>query len=119
LYKFDGPGADEDIRLDPLKYLEKRGNFRRVMLTIGIKGDDHLIIFLEDIPEPCPEGSTLSKIRRVFQEMRSVFQSNPFSLIYGTVIHNDQIHPERPNLLQDRAKSHFSIIGRDEDTDLL
>ena len=61
--KFDGPGADEDIRLDPLKYSEKGWNLRGGMLTIGVKGDDQLIFLLKNVLKSCPEGSPLSKIR--------------------------------------------------------
>jgi hypothetical protein len=69
--EFSSPGGNEDIGLDALKYPEKERNLGGIMLTIGIEGDDHLIILLEDILEPCPEGSTFSKIEGMFQNMDS------------------------------------------------
>jgi hypothetical protein len=59
------------------------------MLAIGIHGDDHLIVLLEDVPEPCSEGNPLPKIRSVFQKNGSVFQSHLFRLVHRTIIHND------------------------------
>jgi hypothetical protein len=70
--KFFSPRGDKNIRLNPLKNLEEGWDFRRIMLTIGIESDDYLIIFLEDELEPCPEGSTLPKIKGMFQESHTV-----------------------------------------------
>jgi hypothetical protein len=70
--EFSRPGGNEDIGLDALKYPEKKRNLRGVMLTIGIEGDDHVIVLLEEISEPRPEGSTFSKIMGMFQEMYSM-----------------------------------------------
>jgi hypothetical protein len=71
--KFRGPRGNEDIGFDALKNLEKEWDFGRIVLTIGIQRDDDLIIFLEDVFEPRPEGNTLSKIKGMFQELSSIF----------------------------------------------
>jgi len=70
--EFSSPGGNEDIGPDASKYPEKERNLGGVMLTIGIEGDRHLIALLEDILKPRPEGSTLSKIIGMFQEMYSM-----------------------------------------------
>jgi len=66
LFKLYGSGRDENIRFNGLKYSEKEGNLRRIMLTVGIESDGHLVVLLKDMLESCPEGSALSKVGRVF-----------------------------------------------------
>jgi hypothetical protein len=119
LGKFCSSGGNEDIGLDASKYLEKRWNLRWVMLGIGIKSDDHLIVFLEGILESLPESCSLSEVRGVFQEMGSVFQSHPSRLIRRPVIHNNGIDMKRPNFLQNGSKGQSSVVRRDEDTDFV
>jgi len=73
LPEFCGPRGDEDIGLDVLKNVEQEWDFYRIMLTVGIQSGDHLIVFSEDPLEPRPKGGTLSKIKRMFQELNSMF----------------------------------------------
>jgi len=117
--KFASPGGDEDIGLNASKYPEKGWDLQRIMLTIGIQSDDHLIALLEDISKPCPEGSPFSKIIGMFQKMNSMCQSNLFGLIQRTIIDNDRIDLEGQNLLKDGAKGLRSIVSGNENTDFV
>jgi hypothetical protein len=73
LPEFCGPRGDEDIGLDALKNPEQEWDVRRIMLTIGIQSDDHLIVLAEDRLKPRPQGGTLSEIKGMSQELDSVF----------------------------------------------
>jgi hypothetical protein len=72
LPEFCGPGGDEDIGLDVLKNVEQEWDVGRIMLTVGIQSDDHLIVLAEDRFKPRPKGGPLSKIKGMFQELNSV-----------------------------------------------
>jgi hypothetical protein len=117
--KFCSPRGNENIGFDTLKNLEKEWDLRRIMLTIGIQSDDDLIILLEDVLEPCLEGSPFPKINGMFQELSSIFRSPSLRLIRRSIIDDKGIHMEGFNLFQDGTKGLLSVISRDEDTDLI
>jgi hypothetical protein len=73
LPKLCRPGGDKDIGFDATKNFEKERDFCGIMLAVGIQSDDHLIVFLEDILESRPKGSSLSEITGVLQELDSIF----------------------------------------------
>jgi hypothetical protein len=81
LPEFCRPGGNEDIGLDVLKNPEQKWDVVRIMLTIGIQSDDHLIVLAEDPLEPRPKGGPLSKVKGMFQELRTVLGSHPLRLI--------------------------------------
>src|SRR4030042_2746805 len=80
--KFSSPGGDKDIGFDALKDFEKGRNHGGIMLTIRIKSNDDLIVFLKNVLEPRPARCPLPKVRRVLEKKGSIFQSHPFRLIH-------------------------------------
>jgi hypothetical protein len=117
--KFSSPGGDKDIGFDALKNSEKGWNLRGIMLTIRIKSNDDLIVFLKNVLEPRPEGCPLPKVRGVLEKKGSVFHGDSFRPVARTVIDHDRIHPQRADLFQNRAQGLLRIISRDEDTNFI
>jgi hypothetical protein len=72
LSEFRGPGGDEDIGLDLLKNVEQEWQIGRIMLTVGIQRDDHLIVLPEDRFKSRPEGGPLAEVKGMFQEFNSM-----------------------------------------------
>jgi len=119
LFKFTCSGSDEDIRLYTSKYLKKEWNLRRIVLAIGIEGDDNLISLLKGILEACLKGRAFPQVEGVFQDRCPVCFSNCPRFILGTIIHDDRIDLKRLNLIQDLAKGSLGIIGRDQNADFI
>src|SRR4030042_6503154 len=91
LSKLTGPGGDKDIGLNILKYPQKEWNLRRIVLAIGIEGDDNLITLLKSILATCLTGRTFPQIEGVFQDRCPICSGNYSRFIFGAVIHDDRI----------------------------
>jgi hypothetical protein len=115
--EFSGPGGDENIGFYASKYLKKGRNHRRVVLAIGIEGDDDLIAFLYGISEPSPKGRAFPQIEGVFQDRCPFSHCNHLRFVLGPVIYDNGLDPETLNLHQNLAKGSLSIVGWDKNTD--